>query len=419
MSKKVVPASAINQETLSKLKNIKSAEIILGVPAYENERTVGKVVSTLSRGVKQVFPDRKAVMMVSDGNSDDATRQVAREAEVPDDIPLIVTTYRGISGKGSALRSIFEAGTLLDVEAGMVVDADVRQWPSDWTNRHLGPVLENSMDLMTPRYRRHKYDATITKSVCFPLTSVLYGKRIRQPIGGDFSLSGELMQYYVDQDEWDTDVARFGIDIWMTTSAICEGFEVGETNLGAKIHDPKDPGQALGKMFEEVVGTLFRMAGRYREEWWNVSSIEPLPEFGDPLQAEPEPVPVNRVALREKATEEWEKHKETIRQCLSRETFDRVETIMDGRPKTNSNQSFLPPKIWIHVLYDYLVSYNLNPSRCREVMSSLVPLYFARTWTLYHEMDPFVNDEAEVYFQELVEVFLEEKSYLRGRWEAG
>ena len=44
----------------------------------------------------------------------------------------------------------------------------------------------------------------------------------------------------------------------MTTSALTGGFAVCQTRLGAKIHDPKDPGADLGPMFRQVVGTILR-----------------------------------------------------------------------------------------------------------------------------------------------------------------
>ena len=50
-------------------------------------------------------------------------------------------------------------------------------------------------------------------------TRALYGLRIRQPIGGDFGVSGDLVRHYLAQDDWTPDISRFGIDIWMTTTA--------------------------------------------------------------------------------------------------------------------------------------------------------------------------------------------------------
>ena len=48
-------------------------------------------------------------------------------------------------------------------------------------------------------------------------------------------------------DDWTQDVSKFGIDIWMTTSALTGGFAVCQARLGAKVHDPKDPGRTSGR----------------------------------------------------------------------------------------------------------------------------------------------------------------------------
>ena len=73
-------------------------------------------------------------------------------------------------------------------------------------------------------------------------------------------MSGDLVAHYLELDDWTPDISKFGIDIWMTTSALTGGFAVCQTRLGAKIHDPKDPGADLGPMFRQVVGTILRLA---------------------------------------------------------------------------------------------------------------------------------------------------------------
>ena len=117
---------------------------------------------------------------------------------------------------------------------------------------------------MAPYYYRHKYDGTITNSIIYPLTRALYGKRVRQPIGGDFGMSAALISRYLQKkDDWETDVARFGIDIWMTTLAITEGFRICQSFLGAKLHDAKDPGLDLSAMLAQVVGSVFMLMRKY------------------------------------------------------------------------------------------------------------------------------------------------------------
>ncbi len=150
---------------------------------------------------------------------------------------------------------------------------------------------------MAPLYARYKYDGTITNTVTYPLTRALYGHRIRQPIGGDFGVSGDLVRHYLTLDDWTADVSKFGIDIWMTTSAIAGGFAVCQTRLGAKIHDPKDPGSDLGPMFRQVVGTILRLASKHAEHWMEIKGSHDVPAYGFERIIDPPPLEVNTLRL--------------------------------------------------------------------------------------------------------------------------
>src|SRR6185503_15400345 len=147
----------------------------------------------------------------------------------------------------------------LGARACAVVDADLRSITPEWVQLLIGPILEQDYDYVAPFYLRHKYDGTITNNIVYPLTRALYGQRVRQPIGGDFGISGRLAAHYLTKDVWHTDVARFGIDIWMTTTAIAERYRICQSFLGAKIHDAKDPGSDLSAMLTQVVGAVFNL----------------------------------------------------------------------------------------------------------------------------------------------------------------
>jgi len=108
----------------------------------------------------------------------------------------------------------------LDVRACIVVDSDLRSITPEWVELLAGPILIKGYDYVAPLYSRHKYDGTITNSIVYPLTRVLYGKRVRQPIGGDFGFSRRIAETFLTRDVWGTDVARYGIDIWMSTIAV-------------------------------------------------------------------------------------------------------------------------------------------------------------------------------------------------------
>ena len=147
------------------------------------------------------------------------------------------------------------------------------------------------------RSTRYKFDGTITNTVTYPLTRALYGHRIRQPIGGDFGVSGDLVRHYLELDDWTDDISKFGIDIWMTTSALAGGFAVCQTRLGAKIHDPKDPGADLGPMFRQVVGTILRLATTYSDKWLPIRGSHEVPAYGFERIIDPPPLEVNTIRL--------------------------------------------------------------------------------------------------------------------------
>ena len=276
-----VPVSLLSPALAAEIQRLGHADIMVGIPSFKNAATIGHVVRAAQAGLVQYFPDLRPLLVNADAGSSDGTQRVVAETEPPDYVErilLVRPTNRlerldpdlsggrtAIGGKGAALRTIFEIAAALEVRALVVVDSDLRSIGPEWVELLSGPILKGGFDFVAPLYARHKYDGTITNTVTYPLTRALYGRRIRQPIGGDFGVSGDLVRHYLAQDDWTPEVSRFGIDIWMTTHALTGGFAVCEARLGAKIHDPKDPSADLGPMFRQVVGTILAMAGRHPE----------------------------------------------------------------------------------------------------------------------------------------------------------
>src|SRR5439155_27071648 len=170
----------------------------------------------------------------------------------------------------------------------------------EWVARLLGPIVAKRADYVTPRYAHHKYDGTITNSIACPLTRALYGLRIRQPIGGEFGFHAALARAYLAQPVWDGDVARFGIDIFMTTTANARHSRIAQAFLGAKVHDPKDPAADLGPMFTQVVGTLFHLAHEHEAIWREVTGSRDVAIVGRVEPVEPEAIPADPARLRAK-----------------------------------------------------------------------------------------------------------------------
>jgi len=406
--------TALRDDTRRQLAEIGQAGILVGIPSYNNAGTIGHVVQQAARGMVEHFPDLKPVLMNSDGGSPDGAMDVVRNTPVPAGVEVVAGQYQGLPGKGSAFRAIFEAAEMLGVKACVVVDSDLRSITPDWIRRLAGPVVEGGYDYVTPFYTRHKYDGTITNNIAYPMTRALYGVDVRQPIGGDFGFSGELARTYAAKDVWETNVARFGIDIWMTTVAINEGFRLAQAYLGAKIHDAKDPAEHLGPMFRQVVGTLFMLMATYDERWPAVAEVEPAPLLGEPLAAEPEPVDVTLSVMIDKFQAGFGEHAELWQQVMSASNFDAVAELA----QLSHHAYGFPADLWARVVFDFAVAYNHGGAGAApdEIVESMTALYYGRTAGLVKTTWDMTTAQAEVVVSAQAQTFLRLKPYLVARW---
>ena len=410
-------------ELVEQLDRLGRADIVVGIPSYNNARTIGHVVRAVSAGLAKYYPDRPCVIVNSDGGSTDGTRDLVLSTDMGEHRTMLLeqrtqpmhrltTGYRGAAGKGSALRAIFAVAAQVGASACAVVDSDLRSISPEWMELLLEPVVRHGMDFVAPLYARHKYDGTITNSIAYPLTRALYGTRIRQPIGGDFAVSGDLVQRYLELDTFDELTARFGIDIWMTHSAINEGFAACQARLGAKIHDAKDPASDLGPMFRQVVGTLFTLAGHYADRWLKVRGSHPIPEYGFERVVAPEEISVNHAKLIDNFEAARLTHTDTWSEMLAGEQLERLMGIECDVPATFG----FPAELWIRCLYDALVAFH-RPGIDRErLLAALTPLYFARTAGFITETAEMTTDQAERVIEAQALAFEGLKPYLVKRW---
>jgi len=381
------------------------------------------VVRAVAGGLAKYFPDRKSVIVNSDGGSTDGTHEAVMGADIDHDSLLLVshrvptiqritTPYHGIPGKGSAFRTIFAVTERLNAKACVVVDSDLRSIAPHWVELLAAPVLDRGFDYIAPFYLRHKYDGTITNSIIYPMTRTLFGRRIRQPIGGDFGLSGKVASRFLTKDVWETDVARYGIDIWMTLTAMAEGFRVGQSYLGAKLHDAKDPGADLTAMFRQVVSSLFGLMETYETVWQKVGSSEPVPMFGLPFDVGLEPIPVD-VERMKRAFQQGLRDLDGIyRSFLSPST---VEGLVGAALETGDGFR-VPDALWVRLVYEFAAAYHGRTLDRDHLLQSLIPLYLGRTGSFVLDVRDAGAVKVEEQIESLAREFEAQKPYLLDCW---
>lgn len=414
---------SLRDDVREQIGTIHHADIVVGIPSFNNAATIGHVVRAVQAGLAKYFPEQRAVIVNSDGGSIDGTSAVVQQASIEDfsaillhhriePVTKLAFPYLGLPGKGSAFRSIFEIAQALDAKACAVVDSDLRSITPEWIELLLKPVLVNGFDYVAPLYHRHKFDGTITNSIVYPLTRALYGKRVRQPIGGDFGFSGQLARFYLSKDVWDTDVARFGIDIWMTTTAIANGFKLTQSFLGAKIHDAKDPGADLSSMLYQVVSATFDLMENYATVWRPVKGSEPVPAFGFQYSVGLEHVNVRTARMLRLFREGLVNLHDIWQGILGAGDFAELERL-----GTLSDAEFdFPLDLWARIIYDFAIAFHRKKMAPSHLIKSLTPLYIGKTASFILAVDPLDAAGAEIEIEKLCEAFERNKDYLVSSW---
>jgi hypothetical protein len=366
----------LDERLRSGITKIGSADVLVGIPSFRNAATIGYVATTAAKGLREHFPGARVAIVNADGGSEDGTPE--RVVEGASGVPVAVGRYIGPPGKGSAFRAIFTAAGILGARACAVVDSDLRSITPEWIGRLLTPITKGDADYITPLYARHKHDGTITNSVAYPLTRALYGLRVRQPIGGEFGFRADLARTYLEQPVWESDVARFGIDIFMTTTAITRGAKVAQAFLGAKVHDPKDPAADLGPMFTQVVGTLFRLAHDNASIWREVVGSKTIPVVGDVEIVDPEAIAVDPARMRAKYEA----------------TAPLQHALWDGVLRRKIPAA-IDASVWAGIVFDFLEAALLRPGESETLARGLLPLYYLRVADFVEEAQNMTTDQAE------------------------
>jgi hypothetical protein len=293
------------------------------------------------------------------------------------------------------------------------VDSDLRSITPEWIDLLLSPILDRGYHFVSPFYLRHKYDGTITNSIVYPLTRALYGLRIRQPIGGDFGFSGELAKFYLTKDVWETDIAKFGIDIWMTTTAVANGYKVCQSFLGAKIHDPKDPGADLSAMLHQVVSAVFELMETHYDVWKDVEGSKPTEVFGFRYGVGLEPVHVHLERMIDKFMLGLKELGPVWEEFIPGDVFGYLKQL-----KPRPWEKFrLPVEIWADIVYCFALAAHKQVLNRTHLFKSLTPLYLGRVASFITETLDSSAEEVEQIIEESCVVFEEKKEFLVKNWQ--
>jgi hypothetical protein len=396
---------------------IARADVVVGIPTSNEAGSVAQTTAQVDKGLRESFPDMTCAVINCDNNSSDGTREAFFSA--PGSIPrLYVSTEPGACGKGRNLRNFFEKVASLDPKALIIIEADIKNISPIWI-RNLGAPILKGAGFVCPLYVRHKYEATLTSSVIYPLFRCLYGRRVRQCNVGDYGFSPKLLESYLNPPFWSHMLDNFGVDIWMANVALTSRLPIVQSVMGTpKVHRLREDNSHLPVVFHEVVGTIFDLMQVYDGFWQQVKWSKPTALFGTDIQEVETPLApdINTKRLHEMFLEGFNNHYGLWEHIYGPTVAPKLQEIRSIEPQHFS----FPAQTWMTILFDSAGAYHrMSPPERKSLLDGLLPLYLGKVLSYVKKTERMSLQQAEEYIENECVMFEENKPYIIKVWTKG
>jgi glucosyl-3-phosphoglycerate synthase len=250
-----------NLQQLMSLKEKQGSTISLAMPALNEEKTVGKVITTIKKALMDDIPLIDEIVLI-DSNSSDLTCQIAEDLGIPVYVhQQILPEMSPRDGKGEALWK-----SLLITTGDIVawIDTDIVNIHPRFVYGIIGPLLLNrNIQFVKGFYKRplrvgNKMQAggggRVTELTARPLINLFYPELsgVIQPLSGEYAGRRESL-------EKATFFSGYGVE----TGLLIDIFEqygirsIAQVDLLERIHHNQEL-EALSKMSFAIIQTVLR-----------------------------------------------------------------------------------------------------------------------------------------------------------------
>jgi hypothetical protein len=388
------------------------ADVVVGVPAERDHRAAAaEAALAVQAGLRAAFPGRPAVALVLTGEPE-GTLESGAAIPIPEPgqpAPAIHTG--GGSSPEAALHTLLEVALALGAPACGLLEPMPRPADPAWLRALLDPVLRGDADLVAPSYARRRLDGVLVTGLVYPLTRALFGQRLRQPLGRELVMSRRLAEHLSRDDEWRTDPAHAGADLWVITKALVRECRCAQVFLGPRpIPQPQPPD--VSDALASVLGTVFHEMALHAPRWQRVRGSCPVVTSGDehlPDDPPHAPAPGPLVAAFGLGTQDLRRLWGSVLPPQALYALQRI-------PKDPPEAFRMPDRLWARVVYDFAVGWRVKAMDRLQLLRSMTPLYLGWVASWVNEVRPLDAAAADERIERLCEAFEAEKPYLISRW---
>jgi hypothetical protein len=421
---KVAEEGFLPDDLVRQLINVGEIDILVGLPTFNNAKTIGSIVTAIQGGILQCFPRDRAAIINADGGSRDGTSDLVVSASIDDvrrrdsnrfalrTLHAITTQYGSSAARGKAFRTILAAADLLRARATAVISPDATNIKPEWLRVLLKPASTEEFDLVLPTYARHKFDGLLITNLLYPLTRAVYGLRIREPYALDFAFSGRLGSQFLTQNIWNDESADGGSEVRFTLAAIAGGFRIGQAFLGVKDHVERNPADLVPALRQTVGVMLGAMESNF-SLWSGKTGSEAVPTSGAEQQFTLDPQQVNQKRLLDMFFSGVSELDSVFQSILSAGTLAELHEIS----KLGEEDFKYPAELWVKTIYEFAAAHHKAVISRDHIVQALAPLFRGRALAFVLENQSSSASDVEANIENLCLEFERQKPYLLEMWK--
>jgi len=435
----------VTGEPLSQAQEIGEADIVVGIPFYNEVDTIATVLSTARKGLSDFCPEQKCVIVAAGAPAGKEALEVISDLPQSSKISQIsfLLNDERLNGKGWAIRAIMEISRRLGADL-LILEADlnsrnrdgtIQGFAPDWIRLLLEPIRTKEMDIVVSRFNRHYFESPISDHLAYPLLTAIYNRPIRDLVGAQWGISHSLLRTYLQDPRypWSTQISGYGADGWLATVAISSGARICEAHLGIKIHKPSATKREL--VLRWITRVLFQQIA-VDKEWWGEGGtdrkrnvLQSLAAFGAKKAHQPDEAQVVPQQLIAKYKRGFNNFHSLYEEILPEEAYQRLE----GLARTEIRSFDFPARLWAQTVYHFLLDFTFGKEFAKDdLINSFVPLHDGRLAgfalqirALKARLEAFLPDEAEHLasleaekeIEMLADEFVRQKSDFLSAWE--
>jgi hypothetical protein len=381
----------LTDDFLRQLINVGEVDILVGLPTHNNAKTIGSIVHAIQSGILHAFPRERAVIINADGGSRDGTPELVTGISIDDVRPAsnlnalrtlhsISTKYASSPEGGVALRTILAAAELLRAKACVVMSPDSTGIDSERLSTLLRPIYRDGFDLVTPTYRRHKFEGLLMTNLLYPMIRALYGVRIRESYTPEFAFSGRLGSQFLGQNGWSDGTGGIGVELRFTLAAITGGYRICQSFVGEKEHVERNAADLVPTL-RQTVGVLFSALEADFPVWSSITGSQAVPTSGSDQEVILEPMRVNRKRLREMFSTGVAELESVFQAILSPSTLAELQRIA----RLGEEDFQYSAELWVRTVYEFAASHQKSVISRDHIVQALAPLFRGRVCTFLNE----------------------------------